>query len=188
MRAERQRLLSLIDGIPALLYLQSPDYSVRLANRQFRERFGEPEDLRFSILDFGLQVGGENPKSSEIGEQVNNLKYKIQNLQSDRPQTWEWLDAKTGRTYHIYDSPFYNIDGTLLVLEMGIDSSDCKRAEQDRDGFFTLSLDRKSYIEFVHPDDRKATIAEAQKLATGLETLYFENRCRCKDGSYRWLA
>jgi PAS domain S-box-containing protein len=44
------------------------------------------------------------------------------------------------------------------------------------------------YIEFVHPDDREATIAEAQSLSAGSGTVLFENRYRCKDGSYRWLA
>ena len=45
----------------------------------------------------------------------------------------------------------------------------------------------RPYLEFVHPDDREATIAEATKIASGRSTLSFENRYRCKDGSYRWL-
>jgi PAS domain S-box-containing protein len=43
------------------------------------------------------------------------------------------------------------------------------------------------YIDFVHPDDRQATVSEAAHVASGRSTLSFENRYRCKDGSYRWL-
>ena len=43
------------------------------------------------------------------------------------------------------------------------------------------------YLEFVHPDDRASTIAEAGKLAEGVKTISFRNRYVCKDGSYRWL-
>ena len=45
----------------------------------------------------------------------------------------------------------------------------------------------RPYLEFVHPDDCEATMAEATKIASGRSTLSFENRYRCKDGSYKWL-
>src|SRR5439155_18253735 len=44
------------------------------------------------------------------------------------------------------------------------------------------------YLEFVHPDDRAATLAEAGKIAAGASVLRFENRFRAADGSYRWLS
>ncbi|MFN2582669.1 MAG: EAL domain-containing protein [Candidatus Dormibacteria bacterium] len=49
-------------------------------------------------------------------------------------------------------------------------------------------LMRRPYLEFVHSDDRDATVAEASKVAAGLQTMQFRNRYRCKDGSYKWLA
>src|ERR1017187_6623319 len=44
------------------------------------------------------------------------------------------------------------------------------------------------YIEFIHPDDRAATLADAEKVMAGIPTTSFENRLRCKDGSYRWFS
>lgn len=97
------------------------------------------------------------------------------------------------------------------------DITERKRAEEDRDRFFQLSRDMlaiinmegyflqaspawektlgytseeltaQPYIEFVHPDDRVATLDEAQKLAQGIPSVAFENRYRCRDGSYRWI-
>jgi PAS domain S-box-containing protein len=55
-------------------------------------------------------------------------------------------------------------------------------------GYTLEELMSRPYVEFVHPDDRSATAAEAQSGTTGHSTLAFENRYRCKDGSYRWLA
>lgn len=92
-----------------------------------------------------------------------------------------------------------------------------RRAEQELDRFFALSLDllciagfdgyfkrlnpswervlghpaeallAEPYLNFIHPDDRLATSAEAEKNAAGGQTMTFENRYRCRDGSYRWL-
>jgi PAS domain S-box-containing protein len=46
----------------------------------------------------------------------------------------------------------------------------------------------RPFIEFVHPDDREATIAEAAALAESpRETISFLNRYQAADGSYRWL-
>jgi PAS domain S-box-containing protein len=54
-------------------------------------------------------------------------------------------------------------------------------------GYSKTDLIAQPFIEFVHPDDRTSTLAALKQLSQGEPVLHFENRYRCKDGSYRWL-
>jgi PAS domain S-box-containing protein len=100
-----------------------------------------------------------------------------------------------------------------------IDITARKQAELERDRFFELSLDllcisnadgyfkrlnpaftatlgwdlqellTRPFIDFVHPDDRDATLREVERqVVAGQTVLRFENRYLHKDGSWRWLS
>ncbi|MGF2035853.1 MAG: EAL domain-containing protein [Nostoc sp. CmiVER01] len=55
-------------------------------------------------------------------------------------------------------------------------------------GYSEAELLASPFLDFVHPDDHFATLAEMEKVKTGIPTLNFENRYRTKDGRYRWLG
>ena len=55
-------------------------------------------------------------------------------------------------------------------------------------GYELDELMAKPFSDFVHPDDREATAAEVvRQTEAGESVLNFQNRYRCRDGSYRWL-
>jgi|GEM_PF-1479016 len=55
-------------------------------------------------------------------------------------------------------------------------------------GWTNKELMSKPYMEFVHPEDIKATINAAKGLSEGKAVITFENRYLCKDGSYKWIS
>jgi PAS domain S-box-containing protein len=114
---ERRRLFSLLDELPGSIYLQAPDYTIRFANRYFRERFGEPGERLCYELFYGTDKACEQCSTFKVFE-------------TKRPQRCEWFQESNGRTYDIYDYPFTDIDGTQLVLELGIDITERKQMEE----------------------------------------------------------
>jgi PAS domain S-box-containing protein len=55
-------------------------------------------------------------------------------------------------------------------------------------GYTAQTLCSRPFIEFVHPDDREATLAENDAVTGGSrDVVGFRNRYRAADGNYRWL-
>lgn len=54
-------------------------------------------------------------------------------------------------------------------------------------GYTTEELTAEPWLKFVHPDDVEKTLKETQQLGNGKGSLNFENRYRCKDGTYKWI-
>ena len=54
-------------------------------------------------------------------------------------------------------------------------------------GYTVAELEGQRFLEFVHPQDLEATMATISQLQAQQQILNFENRYRCKDGSYRWI-
>jgi len=98
------------------------------------------------------------------------------------------------------------------------DMTERNRLTEERDRFFTLSMDLlcivrldgqfqrvnpafekllgfseeellgTSLFDLIHPEDRARTKDGYQKLSLGQPITFMENRLKCKDGSYKWFA
>jgi PAS domain S-box-containing protein len=52
-------------------------------------------------------------------------------------------------------------------------------------GYTIEELKAEPFLNFLHPDDREASAREVERLRGDWKTIGFENRLRCKVGSYR---
>ncbi|MFZ5585948.1 MAG: PAS domain-containing hybrid sensor histidine kinase/response regulator [Thermodesulfobacteriota bacterium] len=55
-------------------------------------------------------------------------------------------------------------------------------------GYSEVELTGRPFLDFVHPDDRQATVDAVAQLAGGKPVVDFENRYLTKDGRYIWLS
>jgi PAS domain S-box-containing protein len=54
-------------------------------------------------------------------------------------------------------------------------------------GYSIEYLEKKKFLDFIHPDDMQATLKAISELSAQNPILNFTNRYRCKDGTYRYM-
>jgi len=158
IKGERQRFYDVLEMLPAYLVLLTPDYHVPFANRFFRERFGESHSNRCFEYLFGRS------EPCEICETYTVLKTMA-------PHHWEWTGPDR-HTYDVSDFPFIDTDGSTLILEMGIDITERKRAEealraahQYNRGLIEASLDP---LVTINREGKVTDVNSATELVTGV--------------------
>jgi len=111
----RRRFKDALDHMPVYLVLLTPDHRVPFANRFFEERFGPSDGRRCYEYLFQRTEPCENCETFKV-------------LKTGMPHRWEWT-GPDGRNYDVYDFPFTDSDGSPLVMEVGLDITERKRAE-----------------------------------------------------------
>jgi len=54
-------------------------------------------------------------------------------------------------------------------------------------GYTLEELEGRKFLDFVHPEDVSSTLDAISNLQNKESILYFTNRYRCKNGSYKWI-
>jgi PAS domain S-box-containing protein len=145
-QAERQRLFDVLETLPALISLMTPDYHVAFANRSFREKFGESSNRHCYEYCYG------RTKPCEFCEI-----YKV--IETGQPYHWE-SNIPDGSVADCHAIPFTDIDGSPMILMMNIDVTEQKRAEAEL-------KKHKEQLEKAYKllKESEEDLAEAQKMA-----------------------
>jgi len=135
------------------------------------------EELRVRARQMESEANSRAREVLETNQRLEAANQKSANLAIQTARAREELDG------------FFNLSLDLLCIA-GTDGF-FKRLNpcwQKKLGYSIEELTTKPFIDFVHPDDHETTIQEVQKLSVGIDTISFENRYRCRDGSYRHLS
>ncbi|MDD4587345.1 MAG: ATP-binding protein [Heliobacteriaceae bacterium] len=120
------RLFSVLDGLPGFVYLQGRDYTIRFANRYFRECFGDPAGQPC------YRIFHQQQEPCPVCPNFRVFSTKCF-------QTWE-RQRFDGRVYQLYNYPFEDLDGSLLVLTLGIDITESKHLAKELEQLERLQL------------------------------------------------
>ncbi|MDQ5988654.1 MAG: Adaptive-response sensory-kinase SasA [Syntrophus sp. SKADARSKE-3] len=140
--AERQRLLDVLEALPAMICLLTPDYHVAFSNRSFCEKFGESHGWHCYEQCFGLSEPCEFCES-----------YRV--LETGKPHRWE-VKGPDGSVIDAYDLPFTDIDGSPMVLEIDTDITAYRQTEEalnaERQRFKDVLDILPAYVILLTPD------------------------------------
>ncbi len=117
LAAERQRLFDILESLPVMICLISPDHDIVFANRAFREKFGELDGRHCYEFCCGYT------KSCSFCEAFTPFK-------TGQMHHWEFIHPKSNVIFDVYNLPFSNMDGSPLILEMDIDITERKQMEE----------------------------------------------------------
>ena len=117
LEAQRQRLFGLLDALPAVVYLQAPDYSIPFANRLFREIHGAPKGRPCYAVLHAREAPCEECHTFGVFE-------------TGATQVRESMRPGAGPMCQVHEYPFTDADGSTLVLVVATDFAERNRAEK----------------------------------------------------------
>ncbi|MCU0610721.1 MAG: PAS domain S-box protein [Candidatus Eisenbacteria bacterium] len=142
---ERARLRSVLEAMPLPLCLIGSDCSFRFVNPAFLRAFDDPRGRPCYEVFKGRAAPCDPCETLSV-------------LRTGLPREGEWVDSR-GRVFAVYDYPYTDTDGEALVLEIHVDISEHRRAqEQLRTSHSLMSATLESTADGVLVVDRQGRV------------------------------
>ena len=127
-------------------------------------------------------IGVGNKQTDYFPEDINCVT-QLANL------AWDIIQRKRAEAEREQFYQFFQTSSDLMLIrDPNGNFTKTNPACTETLGYSEAELTAKPFIEFVHPEDKQATLDEmARQLQRGF-SMNFENRYICKDGSVRWLS
>jgi PAS domain S-box-containing protein len=131
-------------------------------------RFDEP-DGRMRMIGTARDITLERRKDEALRQANETLEARIAERTRERDRIWrlspELMDV-------------LRPDGSFVAVNP---------AWETMLGWTEQELVDTHFLRLVHPEDAQTTRGEMMRLDAGEVTIRFDNRCRVRDGSYRWI-
>ncbi len=114
---EGKKFFDMLDQLPVCFHLQAKDYTVPFANKMFRERFGEPSSGACYQLMHGRSIPCDPCPTFRVFDSFQT-----------ESSTWT---SKDGKTYLTVVTPFEDLKGTTMLMEMAIDITSEQKAKDE---------------------------------------------------------
>jgi PAS domain S-box-containing protein len=213
LRESEERFRSVLDGSPAVIFLKDLEGRYTFVNQAFARLAGRrPEELiaqtshaiappdtagtfdraHERVLATRRPIQAQEDVTLPDGTSATFLSLRFPLFRADgqpyavcgiSTDITAWRRAQTERDQLWNQSPdplcIAGVDGRLQQVNP---------AWTARLGWTEAELLDQSWIDFVHPDDRDHAREVQATLLRGEAAQVFENRCRTRDGDWRWFS
>lgn len=174
LEAERKRFNAVLEMLPVYIILMAPDGHIKFANKSFKD------SLHISSYVRNDELSNYRNKAEEVLE-------TFKPLQSGQSTIWEWVGPEN-RIYTVHDYPFSDVDGSPLILEMGLDITEIRNAQkklQETANYnrslieanldFLVTITRDGFIDDVNTAAQLATGLSREELLGSRFDTHFED-------------
>lgn len=205
----KEKYRAMIDAFHGYIYICSNDYRIEFMSEKLIQRTGHDatgehcykalHDLD-SVCEWcvneqvfaGKTVFWEtkSPKDNRWYEISNTPIFNPNGTVSKQAMFTDITDRKRVEMELRQFQLFFNISSDLMcIANITGNFTKINPVWEKTLGYTEGELLNRPFMDFVHPDDIEKTLSAINdNLLVGIPVFRFENRYRCKDGTYRWLS